>query len=460
MSSQKNLSCLYTNFDLPQVVVLQSQLDDTRYLVNSFPLCQHSDKFLQDISSGKSEILIEGITRSDTVDSCIKFMHGDKSGILKIGEEERFEDLYEILDFAHLWEVTALFDASLDIILMDCNVHKTFRPVTPCDKSVSNTDSRMASVSTMVKPLSTSVATMTSQLSCKNKSTMARPTTKGVSTMISPKGNNLVQATSTGASSEASSSHESDVKPKGKVNGGKVSCTVVCPDQALMFIQQRSWNKAQLSRIFQAKNLSLLSRFDLIGHILPALQFDKELHSIVLPYFTLKESAYIPLVMLDHIKLPAWLHTDMLKRCDLSANDGGYFHLSYSMSVKRTLSDLESSNIIEMPVEEKQCRISSCKSGSDCRFKNIIIHRISDKDTKFTCRYGSLHDDHIIHCFAIGMEKNHGTNKYISILQSPKSILLDFIRELKTIIVFIIFSSDLNVASKELEGIPIPRQMI
>ena len=93
---------------MPQVVVLQLESDDTRFMVNSYPLCQHSDKFLQDISIGKSEIVIDSITSSETRDCCIKFMYGDNSAIPAQIDEGRFS---EIFNFAVFWEITSLLDA-------------------------------------------------------------------------------------------------------------------------------------------------------------------------------------------------------------------------------------------------------------------------------------------------------------------------------------------------------------
>ena len=73
--------------------------------------------------------------------------------------------------------------------------------------------------------------------------------------------------------------------------------------------------------------------------------------------------------------------------------------------------------------------------------------------TKFATTKGHLHDDHIIHCYAIGYSDSG--KRYIYILQTPTKKLIEIFKEMTTILAVAIFSSTISIKSEKMKGISI-----
>ena len=113
----KNLTRYFTDFDIPQIVILHlgspGSEDSlaTKFICNSVILAIHSEKFENLLSAGSSDIYLEGFdSQTDVVRKSIEYMYGNHPVI-----DEQVE-IIDIMKFATVWSISSLSELCLATI--------------------------------------------------------------------------------------------------------------------------------------------------------------------------------------------------------------------------------------------------------------------------------------------------------------------------------------------------------
>ena len=120
----KNLTKYFTDFDIPQIVILHlgspGSEDSlaTKFICNSIILAIHSEKFENLVSAVSSDIYLEGFSsQTDVVRKSIEYMYGNHPII---------DDQVEIIDvmkFATVWSISSLSELCLATIETKINTN-------------------------------------------------------------------------------------------------------------------------------------------------------------------------------------------------------------------------------------------------------------------------------------------------------------------------------------------------
>ena len=120
----KNLTKYFTDFDIPQIVILHlgspGSEDSlaTKFICNSVILAVHSDKFESILSAGSSDIYLEGFDlQTHVVRKSIEYMYGNHPLI-----DEQVE-IIDIMKFANIWSISSLSELCLATIETKINTN-------------------------------------------------------------------------------------------------------------------------------------------------------------------------------------------------------------------------------------------------------------------------------------------------------------------------------------------------
>ena len=120
----KNLTKYFTDFDIPQIVILylgspgSKDTLATKFICNSVILAIHSEKFESLLSAGSSDIYLEGFSsQTDVVRKSIEYMYGNHPVI-----DEQVE-IIDIMKFATVWSISSLSELCLATIETKINTN-------------------------------------------------------------------------------------------------------------------------------------------------------------------------------------------------------------------------------------------------------------------------------------------------------------------------------------------------
>ena len=114
LGEQKNIIRFYRNPNIPHVVSIKLEHASIGFPCNPAILALHSNKLGKIILQGGAEIILDDPSYSpDTVDRCLRFIHGDGSVVVEQCKEGK---LSELIDLALYWGIGSIYDSCIQFM--------------------------------------------------------------------------------------------------------------------------------------------------------------------------------------------------------------------------------------------------------------------------------------------------------------------------------------------------------